>query len=97
MSTVLELPTQYWPTLLVVLGSVLGVLKWFGMLSRPADSGDLKVFQSKLELLESFHQENREMRETVRDKNEREHQEIRNDIGKVASSLSRIEGRMEIR
>jgi hypothetical protein len=93
----LEIPAQYWPALLVIMASALGILRWFGLLTRPADSGDLKVFQTKLEVLESFHHENREEHGDIRAKNEREHQAIRDDIGKVAASVARIEGKLENR
>ena len=102
MPAVFELPTQYWPAIVGLIASVLGVLKFFGMLGRPADSGDLKVFQNKLEVLESFHQENREEHGDIRAKNEREHQEIKNDIkamsdvvNKIAVSVAKVEGTME--
>jgi len=97
MSTVVELPSQFWPAVLIALGSALGVLRVFGFLNKPADAGELKVVQAKLEVLEGFHHENRGEHETIRGKNEREHHEIRVDISKVAASLARIEGRLEKR
>jgi hypothetical protein len=95
MSAILEFPIQYWPTWVASVVAILGALRWLGFLTRPADAGDLKVFQTKLQVLEGFHHENREEHSHIRDKNEREHQEIRGDIGKVAASLARIEGKLE--
>ena len=102
MSTFLELPAQYWPAVIALIASLLGILRWSGMLVRPADPGDLKVFETKLLVLESFHHENREEhgtirkeQESIREKNEREHREIRDDVGKVAASVARIEGKLD--
>jgi hypothetical protein len=97
MSTIVELPSQIWPALIIALGSALGVLRVFGFLNKPADAGELKVVQTKLEVLEGFHHENRGEHGVIREKNEREHHEIRVDISKVAESLARIEGRLEKR
>ena len=102
MTAILELPTQYWPAAVALVASVLGVLRLFGMLVRPADSGDLKVFQNKLETLEGFHHENREEHGDIRAKNEREHHEIREDIkamsdvvNRIAVTVAKVEGKME--
>ena len=95
MSTILEIPAQYWPAWIISMTAVLGALRWLGFLTRPADAGDLKVFQTKLQVLEGFHHENREEHGSIREKNEREHLAIREDIGKVSASLARIEGRLE--
>lgn len=92
MSTMLELPAQYWPAVLILISSILGLLRVMGLLSRPADSGDLKVFQTKLEVLENLHHENREEHGHIRSKNEAEHQAIRNDISQVSTSIAHLEG-----
>lgn len=86
-----DLPVQYWPVLIGMLATVLGCLRWFGLLTRPADSGDLKVFQTKLETLENFHHENREEHESIRAKNAQEHREIMSDVKDISKVVNRIE------
>lgn len=83
----IDLPVQYWPAALVlavsVTGGVLGGLRVFGLLSHPADAGDLKILQTRFQLLENFHHENRE-----------EHAAIRKEIAGLSRAVARIEGKL---